>query len=96
MKIQYAKTDIQRHITNWEQSGLSQSAYCRQAEVNIKTFGNWRRNLHKTNQNSHIAKSEQRSFIPVSLAQTNGVLPVTKPTPKILEFCIADFSSLFA
>ena len=33
----------QEHIEAWQASGLSQAAYCREYELNAKTFGNWLR-----------------------------------------------------
>lgn len=33
----------QKHIAAWHSSGLSQAAYCREHELNAKTFGNWLR-----------------------------------------------------
>ena len=38
----------QAHITAWQQSGLSQSAYCRQHHLVISRFGYWQRKLNKT------------------------------------------------
>ena len=31
----------QKHIKSWQVSGLSQVAYCRQHQLNSKTFSNW-------------------------------------------------------
>ena len=33
--------DKQKHISNWQASGLSQAAYCQARGLNAKTFGNW-------------------------------------------------------
>ncbi len=35
--------DKQKHISDWQASGLSQAAYCRASGLNAKTFGNWLR-----------------------------------------------------
>jgi lambda repressor-like predicted transcriptional regulator len=32
-----------KHIAAWQSSGLSQVAYCRQHQLNSKTFANWLR-----------------------------------------------------
>ncbi len=29
------------HIEAWQNSGMSQAAYCRKHDLNTKTFGNW-------------------------------------------------------
>ena len=34
-------TQQQKHIKTWQESGLSQVAYCRQHKLNSKTFSNW-------------------------------------------------------
>ncbi len=36
-------TQQQKHIEAWQTSGLSQVAYCRQNNLNSKTFSNWLR-----------------------------------------------------
>ena|SRR5680860_101490 len=36
-------THQQKHIDAWQSSGLSQVAYCRQHQLNSKTFSNWLR-----------------------------------------------------
>ncbi len=36
-------THQQKHIEAWQASGLSQMAYCRQHQLNSKTFSNWLR-----------------------------------------------------
>ena len=37
----------QEHLLAWEQSGTSQTDYCRAHNLNIKTFAYWRRKLVK-------------------------------------------------
>ena len=44
-RIEYQKRDMssmEKHITGWEQSGISQAEYCRQNEIPLSTFGNWK------------------------------------------------------
>ena len=36
----------QEHIQSWEQSGLSQKAYCRAQSLGLSTFGYWRRKIN--------------------------------------------------
>ncbi len=36
-------THQQKHVETWRASGLMQVAYCRQCELNSKTFSNWLR-----------------------------------------------------
>lgn len=42
----YRQTDKhyrENHITAWQESGLSQSEYCRQNDIPLTTFVNWKR-----------------------------------------------------
>jgi hypothetical protein len=48
----------QKHFTDWQQSGLSQKAYCAQHDLKIATFGYWRRRL---------ATPVSRKLIPVTI-----------------------------
>lgn len=36
----------QEHIHSWEQSGLSQEAYCKAKSLSLSTFGYWRRKIN--------------------------------------------------
>lgn len=36
-------TQQQKHVESWQSSGLSQVAYCRQHQLNSRTFSNWLR-----------------------------------------------------
>ena len=36
----------QEHIQSWEQSGLSQEAYCKAKSLALSTFGYWRRKIN--------------------------------------------------
>ena len=57
----------QRHITSWQQSGLSQKAYCQQHQLGLSTFHNKYREL--------------KSDIAVASAKPLTVLPVIRPVP---------------
>ncbi len=35
-----------KHISAWQQSGLSQSEYCRQKDIPLTSFGNWKSKLN--------------------------------------------------
>jgi len=35
----------QKHFSDWQQSGVSQKAYCAEHDLKIATFGYWRRRL---------------------------------------------------
>ena len=49
----------QAHIVAWEQSGNSQSAYCRDKNLPLKSFGYWR--------NKFIPRKPPVTFVPVSV-----------------------------
>jgi transposase-like protein len=52
----------QKHINDWQASGLSQAAYCRVHGLNAKTFGNWVR----THRRGRI-NIKSPALIPVSI-----------------------------
>ncbi len=55
----------ERHIKAWQASGFSQAAYCREHDLNSKTFGNWLRTYRD------VQKHNQRtSLIPVTIKTT--------------------------
>lgn len=47
-------TQQQKHIRAWQESGLSQVAYCRQHKLNAKTFTNWLRIYRKEQVNVKV------------------------------------------
>ena len=49
----------QAHIVSWEQSGKSQSAYCRDNNLPLKSFNYWR--------NKFIVRETPVTFVPVSV-----------------------------
>ena len=55
-------TQQQKHIKTWQESGLSQVAYCRQYKLNSKTFSNWLR-VYRSQQVSSSAPT----LIPVEI-----------------------------
>ena len=57
----------QRHITSWQQSGLSQKAYCQQHQLGLSTFHNKYREL--------------KSDMAVPSAKRLTVRPVIRPLP---------------
>lgn len=53
----------QKHIAAWQSSGLSQAAYCREHELNAKTFGNWMRIYRTAQMDSQVPAA----MIPVNI-----------------------------
>ena len=49
------------HIEAWQTSGMSQAAYCREHDLNTKTFGNWVRK----NRSGQVIRSP--ALIPVTI-----------------------------
>ena len=52
----------QRHITSWQQSGLSQKAYCQQHQLGVSTFHNKYRALKSDNA---VASAKPLTVLPV-------------------------------
>ena len=62
----------QEHIEAWQSSGLSQVAYCRQHQLNSKTFSSWLR-VYRSQQVASVAPT----LIPVEIksqALSSGAL----------------------
>jgi hypothetical protein len=51
----------QQHVEGWQQSGLSQIAYCRRHDLKVQQFYRWRRRIM-------AASPSPVSFLPVTLA----------------------------
>ena len=51
------------HINQWQQSGLSQLAYCQEHNLVINTFGNWKRKLNPASD----SKPSADSFVELSI-----------------------------
>ena len=55
-------------ITSWQQSGLSQRAYCEQHQLVLGTFVYWRSRLKKLKAGD---LADKPSFLPVTIKQKN-------------------------
>lgn len=49
MTTEQKRTHWQSHIDNWQQSGVSQTEYCKQHGLKLANFGYWRTRLKKPN-----------------------------------------------
>lgn len=61
----------QQHIEGWQQSALSQKAYCRQHKLSFSSFGYWRTRLNET--------TPGKKLIPVTLSRSAGVVTIFLP-----------------
>ena len=66
-----------RHINNWEQSPLSQVAYCKETNLSYSAFGYWRTRLKKLTPNVGT-DLKRANFTAVKIKQT------IKPSPHFL------------
>ena len=53
----------QNHMTQWQESGLSQHAYCQEHNLVLNTFGNWKRKLNP----APAQKPSPDSFVELSI-----------------------------
>ena len=62
------------HIAAWQQSGLTQKAYCEQQELRYATFGYWVRKLRRATEPATEKKGA--GFVPVipTEAQPTGLI----------------------
>ena len=70
----------QPHIAAWQQSGLTQKAYCEQQELRYSTFGYWIRKLRRATEPT--ARERPSGFVPVIPAT---VQPTDLSLPNGLE-----------
>lgn len=76
-------TQQQKHIEAWQLSGLSQVAYCREHQLNSKTFSNWLQAYR-----SQQVTSAAPTLIPVEIkskASPSGTLCLRWPQGHTLE-----------
>ncbi len=77
-----AKVDWRAHIKTWQESGISQNAYCQQQQLRPNQFSYWKLKL--------LGPSSKKSFnsnlVPVRLAPFSPpTLKVTLPNGTLLE-----------
>lgn len=63
-------------IEDWQQSGLSQSQYCRQHRLNVNRFYSWKNQLKKKLASSQAQEKEQGVFLPVAM-ESAGATPAS-------------------
>ena len=57
----------QRHIHAWKESGASQAGYCREHNLNLKTFTYWRRKLTRKASTVTLVQMPSLSNIPAPI-----------------------------
>ncbi|KRT56608.1 Transposase [endosymbiont of Ridgeia piscesae] len=60
----------QQHVVAWQDSGLTQRAYCAQRGLSSPSFGYWARKLRRTDK--PMVQPRAKSFVPVTLAAPVG------------------------
>ena len=75
-------TEWLERVQSWQQSGLSQSAWCQQNDISVSKFGYWKRKLEAV---SASKPAQHSAFVPVTPAPqpleptTNSELTVVLP-----------------
>ena len=63
-----------QHVQTWEESGITQAAYCKAHELQIKRFGYWKRKFigteSQSSQSSHFVQI--KPVVPSQLIETMG------------------------
>jgi len=96
-----ARVHWQHHIEAQAASGLTQSAYCREHQLNNKYFSLWKRKLRKAASDVQmiptVVKTEAAAKKMPSDGSTNsGLLKLTFPTGVILEFAAPNESTFLS
>lgn len=91
------------HIEAWQQSGITQTAYCRKHGLTDKVFSLWKRRLQRANSDdvSPLSGSEPTiaDFLPVNVvsnATSQGQILLRLPNGIELQLAVAALNSLNA
>ncbi|MFT5211433.1 MAG: hypothetical protein ACI9CE_003172 [Flavobacterium sp.] len=74
----------QDHITAWQGSGLSQSAYCKQLEIKLHNFSYWRNSLSP-------AKTPSARLMKLGAMPVSSRVMMNLPLGVRLELSASDF-----
>ncbi len=73
MTAEQKQTFWQQHISEWEKSGLTQTAYCKQHNIKLANFGYWRTRLNRSNPSRKLIPVPIESVTMIRLALPNGI-----------------------
>jgi len=67
------------HVSNWEESGLSQTEYCRRNNIPFSSFGNWKTKLSEIQPDEALFVEVEHSLMPVhekhiEVVTTDGIV----------------------
>ncbi len=81
-------------LANWQQSGLTQVAYCRSQELSIKTFARW---LGKE-RNGRLESKRLLTLVPVRVntPSTGSVIQIHSPSGWRIELSATPLTELAA
>lgn len=71
MRRRFSRDQWSRWFAEYESSGLSVAAFCRQIQVNQTSFYLWRRKLKSERKQNSIGSNE--SLVEISLAETETI-----------------------
>jgi len=82
-RVRKGKAFWEDQFSQWQQSGLSKAAYCRNHDMSKSTFDNWFRKLQQPRQKS----KQPRDFLSLRLQEdvpkTSKLAPAASPTGTI-------------
>jgi hypothetical protein len=73
MTTEQKRTFWQKHIDGWQQSRLSQPAYCKQHDLKLANFGYWRTRLSKTQRSNKFIPVDLGSNVQARVSLPNGI-----------------------
>jgi transposase-like protein len=68
----YSKEEMFQAIELWQESGLSQTAFCSRENLRLPSFGYWLRK-YRNEKKSFSGSNEAESFIPVNVPCTGSM-----------------------
>jgi hypothetical protein len=72
MAISQKQTFWQQHIQAWQNSSLSQSAYCAKHELSLASFGYWRKRVKLSSPQKIIPVVRETTVVGVQLRSPGG------------------------
>ncbi len=89
--VRRTATEWKHHLDAWKRSGLSQTEYCRQHDLNNKVFSLWKGKLAK--KSLKVSESKQPTLVPSSVIEKTHVdIPVVLKLPNGVELKLSVLS----
>jgi transposase-like protein len=74
MENKYTEAYKEQSVMGWEQSGLSQTGWCKQEQLNRRTFSGWIKKYGNTSQKRPSQQPKpQATFVPIEIKSSGEI-----------------------